>query len=136
MFYLWNCRRRCIFCRTPIFCIEIVFYVLPKKPGNKHLLATRDYYFIFKTFFSQVNNRIFFFVIHPLNSMRTHSVLINKCKCPQWFCDPSPEQYENTQRSHKQVPAVVPIFFDPLRPSEIVTIFLSFCPCIRTQKRF
>ena len=35
-------------------------YVLPKKTRNKHLLATHDYYFLFKTFFSQVNNKGYF----------------------------------------------------------------------------
>ena len=43
-------------------------YALPKKPRNKLLLVTRDYYFIymFKTFFSKVNNKGFFLVIRPL----------------------------------------------------------------------
>ena len=39
------------------------------KPRNKYLLATHDYYFLFKTFFSQVNNKGFFLVIHPLKEI-------------------------------------------------------------------
>ena len=35
-------------------------YVLSKKPLNKDLLETHDYYFMFKTFFTQVNNKVFF----------------------------------------------------------------------------
>ena len=34
------------------------FYVLPKK--YKSMMATHDYYFMFKTFFSQGNNKGFF----------------------------------------------------------------------------
>ena len=40
-------------------------YVLPQKPRNKHLLATHDYYFMFKTFFSQMNNKVFFIFGDP-----------------------------------------------------------------------
>ena len=43
-----------------IFYPNRFLYVLQIKPRNKHLLATRDYYFMFKTFFSQVNNKDFF----------------------------------------------------------------------------
>ena len=50
-------------------------YVLPKKPGNKHLLATRDFYFMFKSFFSQVNNKGVFLVIHPLNKMKADIII-------------------------------------------------------------
>ena len=44
-----------------IFYSNRFLYVLPKKISNKHLLATHDYYFMFKTVFSQVNNKEFFF---------------------------------------------------------------------------
>ena len=50
-----------------IFYPNSFIYVLPKKPRNKHSLATHDDYFMFKTFFSQVNNKGFFLMIHPLN---------------------------------------------------------------------
>ena len=51
-----------------IFYQNLFLYVLRKKPWNKHLLATHDYYFMFKTFFSPMNNKdfILFLVIHPL----------------------------------------------------------------------
>ena len=50
-----------------IFYPNPFLYVLPKKPGYKHLLATHDDCFMFKTFFSLVNNKGFLFclVIHP-----------------------------------------------------------------------
>ena len=54
-----------------IFCPNSFLYALPKKPRNlarnKELLATHDFYFIFKAFFSQMNNKGFFLVIDPLN---------------------------------------------------------------------
>ena len=37
--------------------------VLPKKTRSKYLLATHDYYFMFKTFFSQMNNHFFWWSI-------------------------------------------------------------------------
>ena len=50
-----------------IFYPNRFFYVLPKKPTNKHLLATRGHYILFKTIFCQVNNKGIVLVIHPLN---------------------------------------------------------------------
>ena len=43
-----------------IFYPNSFIYVLLKKPGNKDLLATHDDYFMFKTFFSRVNNKGYF----------------------------------------------------------------------------
>ena len=43
-----------------IFYPNRFLYVLPKKNRNQHLLATHDYYFIFKSFFSQMNNKRFY----------------------------------------------------------------------------
>ena len=44
-----------------IFYPNRFLYVVPKKEGNKHLLATHDDYFMIKAFFSQVNNKVFLF---------------------------------------------------------------------------
>ena len=47
-----------------IFYRNNLLFVLQKKPRNKHLQATQDYFFTFKMFFSQVNNKGFF-IHHP-----------------------------------------------------------------------
>ena len=61
--------------QNPIFSTQIIFFTFyRKKLRNKYLPATNDYYFIFKTFFSQVNNKGLFLVIHPLN----HSGLLSR----------------------------------------------------------
>ena len=52
--------------KANIFYQNRFLYVLLKKPRSKHLLATHDYYFMFKMFSSQVNNKRFFLVINPL----------------------------------------------------------------------
>ena len=70
--FLWNyiCAKM-YFPQDPlkayIFYPSSFLYVWPKKPRNKYLLVTIYYYFMFKTFFSQVNKRRFFLVIHPLD---------------------------------------------------------------------
>ena len=47
--------------QKPIFSTQIILFTFyRKKLRNKYLLATHDYYFMFKTFFSQVNNKGFF----------------------------------------------------------------------------
>ena len=66
LFYLWNCRRKCIFCRTawkPIFSIQTV---LQKKLRNKLLLAIHDYYLCLKCFSLGWIINDFFLVIHPI----------------------------------------------------------------------
>ena len=50
-----------------IFYPDRFLYLLPEKSRNIYLLATHDYYFMFKTFFSLVNNKGFYLVIHLIN---------------------------------------------------------------------
>ena len=72
LFYLWNCRRY-IFCRTlkkPIFSMQIIFFTFyRKKSRNKLCLEPHDTNVLFRTFFSQVNNKWFFF--EQINSIES-----------------------------------------------------------------
>ena len=71
LFYLWNCRRRCIFRRAPpknIFSMQIVLFTFYRKSLDTSYEWERIYFscFLFRTFLAQVNNKNFFHWAVPL----------------------------------------------------------------------
>ena len=80
-----------------IFYPNSFLYVLPKKISNKHLMATHDYYFMFKTFFSQVNNKEIFF---GENYTKTKT---SPCEwCESTAAHQTAEQYSRTGKAKLQ----------------------------------
>ena len=63
-----------------IFYPNRFLYVLSKKPRNEHLHVTHDYYFVNKTFFSQMNDKRFFLVIHPLKYLGSQVAADGGCE--------------------------------------------------------